>query len=391
MMNKMKSAGVHIVKFLFILPLIAVLLVAFRNNQNDRSGQNNILDQSFSKPGLMQAARIDTVPAVTTPNSKGNYIDIIGVNGECTVVIKDKKGKEVERVTLNKWKEDKKFEEKYGEILSPPPATPLPPLRSLDPISPAQPATPLSPLSPLSPLDCPVYDVTTPVAIAHSGINPNGISREFEITDKKATLKLLDGTIEEYDLTDKKAKDAFEKKYGKIMRINGNINGNVTTTVTGNINASVNAPVSTTIAVPPSRSDGSNPLTSTVAPATISHGGVTSIATTTPLPPGQVTVADPYGHIITGKEDIVITITSKTTQQELDRFISDMKAKGVTLSYDEIKYNEKGRLVVLSGTMKSAGSVSNFVATDFDKLILAMVKAGDKVWFKVSVKEKEVI
>src|SRR6185369_4807428 len=36
MMNKMKSAGVHLLKFLFILPLVAVLLVAFRNNYEKR-------------------------------------------------------------------------------------------------------------------------------------------------------------------------------------------------------------------------------------------------------------------------------------------------------------------------------------------------------------------
>jgi hypothetical protein len=29
-MNKMKTARMHIVKFLFILPLVAVLLIAFR-------------------------------------------------------------------------------------------------------------------------------------------------------------------------------------------------------------------------------------------------------------------------------------------------------------------------------------------------------------------------
>ena len=42
MMNKMKTARMHIVKFLFILPLVAVLLIAFRkkNMKQIRPGHN---------------------------------------------------------------------------------------------------------------------------------------------------------------------------------------------------------------------------------------------------------------------------------------------------------------------------------------------------------------
>ena len=43
-------------------------------------------------------------------------IDVIDDNGNCTVVVKDKNGKQVERLLLNKWKENEKYyEEKYGE------------------------------------------------------------------------------------------------------------------------------------------------------------------------------------------------------------------------------------------------------------------------------------
>ena len=53
MMNKMKSARVHLIKFLFLLPLIAVLLVAFKNNsdklrQRERSSQQKgVKDQTI--------------------------------------------------------------------------------------------------------------------------------------------------------------------------------------------------------------------------------------------------------------------------------------------------------------------------------------------------------
>jgi hypothetical protein len=68
-----------------------------------------------------------------------------------------------------------------------------------------------------------------------------------------------------------------------------------------------------------------------------------------------------------------------------------MKAKDIELSYDNIEYNSKGQLIALSGTMRSKDGRSNFVASDFEKLILAMIRKGEKTWFKVSVKDKEVI
>ena len=64
-----------------------------------------------------------------------------------------------------------------------------------------------------------------------------------------------------------------------------------------------------------------------------------------------------------------------------------MKAKGVELDFDDIEYNEKGKLVSINGTMKSGDSRSNFMVTDFHTLILAMIKKGDKTYFKVSTKD----
>ncbi|NOT51700.1 MAG: hypothetical protein HOP10_10540, partial [Chitinophagaceae bacterium] len=237
----------------------------------------------------------------------------------------------------------------------------------------------------------PTGSTTTPAPVAlvvgeGYGISST-ISRDYEITDKKATLKLLDGTIEEYDLTDKKAKVAFEKKYGKIIHINTNVNANIATSVSGNVN------VNSVITIPaPKASVNGHLTTATVAPAAISHGGVTSVGSLSPTPGGlATTVRDPYSHVITGNEDIMIVISNKTTRQELENYKKQMNAKGIELSYDGIEYNDKGLLVSISGTMKGKDGQSNFVANDFDKLVLAMIKKGDKTWFKVSVKEKEVI
>ena len=104
-----------------------------------------------------------------------------------------------------------------------------------------------------------------------------------------------------------------------------------------------------------------------------------------------VTIVDDFGYTITGKEDIILTITKNTTREELEKFKLQMKEKGIDLTYDEIEYNEKGKLVVLIGHMKSNEGTSNFVARDFEKLVLAMIKKGSETYFKVSAKKRDII
>src|SRR4030095_3173116 len=66
--------------------------------------------------------------------------------------------------------------------------------------------------------------VTPTAATVGNEIDLSGVSSEYEITDKKAVIKLKNGTIEKYDLTNKQERAAFEKKYGKIININTNVN-----------------------------------------------------------------------------------------------------------------------------------------------------------------------
>jgi hypothetical protein len=102
-------------------------------------------------------------------------------------------------------------------------------------------------------------------------------------------------------------------------------------------------------------------------------------------------VIDDYSYVITGKEDIVITITNKTTRQELDNFKVQMKEKGVDLVFEGIEYNDKGNLVNINGTMTAGDSRSKFSASDFYKLVLAMIRKGDQVYFKVSTRDSRTV
>lgn len=358
-MNKLQSARTSLLRFLFILPLLAVILVSFRREIGDTLSPSKELLQRPDAPLFV----IDTVPPVTTPNNKGYLIDIIGVNGECVVVVKDKDKKEVKRVLLNEWKEKQDaMESLYGEILPPPPpkapeppGTPAAPDFVEAPAPPSPPAPPGAPTAPQPPVpaDCGEYtEYTYAPGATGSGYNLWSISQDWQISDKTAVIRLRNGGTEKFDLTDPEEKALFEKKYGKYF--------------------------SYTVQPVRAATMASQGNRYTVTPAAIvPHPGVQPV--------------DDLSHIITGKEDIIITITRKSTKTDLDRFISEMKAKEVELLFDHTEFDEKGNLISLSGTMRSGGSKSHFSVTDFSKLVLAMMKKDGKTWFKVNTTDREVI
>lgn len=359
MMNKLQSARTSLLRFLFILPLLAVILVSFRREIGDTLSPSKELLQRPDAPLFV----IDTVPPVTTPNNKGYLIDIIGVNGECVVVVKDKDKKEVKRVLLNEWKEKQDaMESLYGEILPPPPpkapeppGTPAAPDFVEAPAPPSPPAPPGAPTAPQPPVpaDCGEYtEYTYAPGATGSGYNLWSISQDWQISDKTAVIRLRNGGTEKFDLTDPEEKALFEKKYGKYF--------------------------SYTVQPVRAATMASQGNRYTVTPAAIvPHPGVQPV--------------DDLSHIITGKEDIIITITRKSTKTDLDRFISEMKAKEVELLFDHTEFDEKGNLISLSGTMRSGGSKSHFSVTDFSKLVLAMMKKDGKTWLKVNTTDREVI
>jgi hypothetical protein len=119
MMNKTQSARVHLTRFLFLLPLLVVLLLAFRNTNQERR-------QSLKEKEL----KTDTVPAAVKTPSSWNDITTIDVTDNRKVTIRLKNGK-VERYDLQITKEREAFEGKYGSLPEPPapPAAPLAPIK----------------------------------------------------------------------------------------------------------------------------------------------------------------------------------------------------------------------------------------------------------------------
>ncbi|OQP55819.1 hypothetical protein A4H97_19660 [Niastella yeongjuensis] len=170
MMNKNQSARVHLIRFLFLFPLLVVVLLAFRNatQTHHEPLRSSITDTVPSvenvppppppppsvkvavrevpkkpvAPAAPQKVIIDVVPNASaapqspvlidlTPvppppprdpaiqdcyNQKGYCVSVVDNRGEATVIVKDKNNKIVLAVSLNDWNKDKQYEDKYGEV-----------------------------------------------------------------------------------------------------------------------------------------------------------------------------------------------------------------------------------------------------------------------------------
>ncbi len=242
MMNKNKSTKKHLLRFLFLLPVLAFILVSFRNEIGDSlTGKNNGINQ-------MPVAVTDTIPDVTERNSKGYVINVKNNNGNSLLVIKDKDGKEVKRMLLKEWNADASANEaKYGEIPPPPPpvgstANPefittsdnnvdwievwvkngkkekydfkIPEQKAAFEKKYGNIATPPPPPPP--PFELLIDKAPPPPMPPSVSDLPENIT-SVEVKNNKVTIKLKNGQIELYDLNNPAQAQKFESQYGKIV------------------------------------------------------------------------------------------------------------------------------------------------------------------------------
>jgi hypothetical protein len=387
MMNKLKTARIHLLRFLFILPLLAVILISFRQNKGDtiprEKNKNNFLSATDTIPGEL--------------NDKGYIIDVIGKKSNAMVIVKDKDNKVVERIPFSKWKENEKFyEDTYGKFPPPlPPDPPAPPkpielpanvkrldvkdkkatvelkegkVEKYDLGKPEEKAAfekkygDVIPPPPLPP------DAPTPVEL------PANVKR-LDVNDNKATVVLKDGKVEKYDLNKPEEKAAFEKKYGEVIPpVQGTpVEEGVRITGDFGVSAKVDG---VSVAVAPIKTEAAMSVIASMKVPT--------------LKPGTVTFLDDNGNLTHAEEEILLTITKKTTRQQLDDFIDKMKEKGIELKFDNIDY-DNDKLVHISGSAKFKNSNNSFSVTDFNKVVLSRVKDNDRIYLKVDVIERQVI
>ena len=157
----------------------------------------------------------------TAPNNKGYIVTIADNNGECIVLVKDKKQNIIKAITLNDWNKNQVANEStYGKI-PPPPPPPMPgeaaspakagaPVEGFEapeiPEAPAKADVSVEPLEPLNPI------VPDNVSVIITKMDTDKSGNHVV----KATVTLKNGKKEEYDLTNPTEKAGFEKKYGRL-------------------------------------------------------------------------------------------------------------------------------------------------------------------------------
>jgi beta-lactamase regulating signal transducer with metallopeptidase domain len=183
MMNKNKTARIHLVRTILILPLLVVVLLAFRNNA--------------TIPSLPSLVLNDTIPKPTVPKGPGlpeNVFSIHIKNSSATVKLKDGT---VEHYDLSKEVERAAYEKKYGKITEAP-EPPTPPDAQL-PQAPAAPATP-----------------AMPQEYSDFLKRNKNVSSVYVKDGNTMVVKLKNGSLEEYDLDDDAQSKAAKNKYGKL-------------------------------------------------------------------------------------------------------------------------------------------------------------------------------
>jgi hypothetical protein len=259
-------------------------------------------------------------------NEKGFSISIKDNRGNCTVVVVDGTGKVIDQVPLVKWNEKAEY---YAEKYGelPPPPPPAPP------VPPAPPQLPE---------------------------NVQSINAHHN----KVTVKLKDGSIEKYDFNNPGDKEKFETKYGPL-------------------------PPPPPPPMPPARG-----ISFVEAPGAV---GINASYPAVPAPPvmpavGVAPAPDlvPGVREFRGEEEILLLITPKTTQQELDALVAAMKDKGIVLTWDLVDF-KNGKLFNISGHLEADDGQSKFSASDFTRVIVSRVPASDKNHFRIRTYGRAVI
>lgn len=365
MMNKMKSARAQLIKFLFIVPLIAVMLLAFRNERN----KNNKQDTGAT----LKSDYTDSVPDAPPPpppppgqppmppappadiKLPANVKSVNMEDDKLTVILKNGT-KEVYDFTNDK--EKRAFYKKYNGLFVPPPPPPPPHGFNYAPGT----VIDTSNVYELSPRG----DVTVAVGLnatmpIHTNVSVQGITA--------ATAPVhAEGKI-------------YNVNVASPVHTDVNVTGLVATTVTAPARAVV--PINEVVVT----GHGLNSIAANVpvgvnVPRAESVDGLTEVVVTgNSLHPAK----------IAGEKYLELRISKYTSRQKLDDLIAQAKEKDVEVKFDKIEYDNNGKLTRLAGKIEKEDSKTTFSLTDFEVLTLVVTKVDGKYNCSIrSSREKEV-
>ncbi len=253
MMNKMKTARVHLVKFAFVLPLAAILLLAFR--EKIATGFNKAtptvppIITSDTVPELKQ----DVLPSETQWNMAAGaaaekafrkrhpkvvrlawaHVDDVKVSGDdATEKLAERfKPGPVLYVYLTNGKhevyflgnedDNQRFKKNYGELppVAPPPPPPPPPPAA--PVPAAAPSPAEYPAPPPPPAAPPAFEAPTPLPVpaappaAYAPEDPAPAQAQAALEQKQAALEQEQAALEQKKASLEQKKATLEQKQGE--------------------------------------------------------------------------------------------------------------------------------------------------------------------------------
>jgi TonB-dependent SusC/RagA subfamily outer membrane receptor len=240
MMNKLRSAKVHLVKFLFVLPFVSVLLLAFRNDWKPADPKaNNLLEaNAVELTDTLPDKRIAPPPPPPPPAQAGNPMkDFLKKNPgvkdvswafkddeEAAIIFVHRKDGKVEEYDIRKESVKADFISKYGAIPMPPPPPPAPAAPGMSvmvqgyPIAPPPPAEPITvqgyPIAPPAPNgEIVVVGYAKPPSPPSPAKLPDHVKSINVKNGGKAIVEFKNGKTEIYDLTNPEEKKKFDAQY----------------------------------------------------------------------------------------------------------------------------------------------------------------------------------
>ena len=368
MMNKMKSARTHLAKFLFLIPVLTIVLLAFRKQNTIENISNHDTANLSSKKNYLQRNNISVQDTIKIPNR-----DITLHRSDAMDEMHKTFFKRNPHIQLLRWRKDgsleiyfihdrvekydlatelNKVETKYGKLPSPDPDSigGIPSMVSIR-------ITPEDPRAQTVPILAGANIIASTPVIATPVIAPPTI-----ITSTPMASLAVTGSVSEANSLSS--------------------------------NSAVLATTSFVNSVPAKTLS----LSSVPLASLNSVGEVNAISNTLPVMATTPRINNRVSSVaalyedrtpLTGKEEMVLKIYKSTSREKLNKLVEEAKAKGVTLLFDKLEYNEKNQLVTISGSLVKEDEKSIFSANGFEQVILALVKKGDTYYFNIIIRDKK--
>jgi len=389
MMNKMKSARAQLIKFLFIVPLIAVMLLAFRNERSTNNKQNPYAslqtDVSDSVPDLPPPPPPPAQPPMPPAppadiKLPGNVKSVNMEDDKLTVILKDGT-REVYDFTNEK--EKKAFYKKYSGLFVPPPPPPLPPAGRGVSIAPGTVIdnSNVYELSPGGNVTVAVGgDRNAPIAVTGEAKTITGVTTPVHVgttiygvatTTGVAASVPIHTEVNAHGLT---AVTAPVHAEGKIFNVNVASPVHTDVNVTGLAATTVTAPAKAIV-----------PLNEVVVTGHAVTGVTFPVAVNVPKAASVDGISEVVvkGHSIypakiAGEKFLDLRISKYTSRDRLDELIAEAKAKDVEVKFDKMEYDNSGKLIRLAGKIEKGDSKTTFSITDFETVNLTVTKINGK-------------